>query len=233
MSYFSHAVLTVNRNDDLRPLIKVMLIMALIFLIILIMSRIFGFLTVDNVKTLIEAAADIDRTWLICVVIFLLFLDLFVTVPTLSVTILAGYFLGFPLGALTAFIGMSSAAFSGYGISRKWGQRPISFLVKDDKERQCLSQAFLRNGPIMILLARAAPMVPEITALMAGAVKMKFITYAMWFCLGTAPYAAIAAYAGSVSSLDSPQPAIIAALSLYAVLWGAWYVFRLRLKRQT
>lgn len=216
----------------MKPLIKVMLLLGALFACTFILGRVLGILTVENVKIWLEQASQVDPYWLAGTVILLLFIDLFVAVPTLTITILAGFFLGFPLGALSAFTGMALAAFCGYAISWKWGEKPIAFLVKDEADRDEMKEAFQRSGPVMIALSRAAPMVPEVTACMAGATKMNLMRYAGFFILSTFPYALIAAYAGSISSADSPQPAIFAALGLYAVLWCGWYLFRRKQKSQ-
>ena len=210
----------------MKPLVKVMLILAALFALTFIVARLTGILTVDRVKQGLETAAQVDPIWLAGTVLLLLFLDLFVAVPTLTITLLAGFFLGFPMGAVTAFTGMSFAAFSGYGICRLWGERPILYLVKNETDRRAMREAFQQNGPVMILLARAAPIVPEVTACMAGVTGMPILRYALFFGLGTLPYVLIAAYAGSISSIESPQPAIYAALALYLVLWVGWYIFR-------
>lgn len=210
----------------MKPLIKVMLILAVIFASTFILGRVLGILTVDNVRSWLETAQNVDPIWVISTVIVLLFLDLFVAVPTLTITILAGFFLGFPLGFTAAFVGMASAAFSGYAISSRWGKKAIAFLVKDPNERENLVEAFTKSGPAMIMLSRALPILPEVTACMAGATRMGIAKYALCFVIGTVPYVAIAAYAGSISSLESPQPAIFAALGLYLVLWIGWYLFK-------
>lgn len=210
----------------MKSLLKVMLILGAIFASTFILGRVLGILTVENVKSWLEAAQSADPFWVIITVLALLFADLFVAVPTLTITILAGFFLGFPAGAATAFTGMTMAALSGYVISRRWGDKGISFLVKEENARKELTQSFQDNGPIMILLARAAPIIPEVTACMAGATKMPILRYVLFFTLGTLPYVMIAAYAGSISSVESPQPAIYAALFLYGVLGLGWYGFR-------
>jgi len=139
---------------------------------------------------------------------------------------LAGYFLGFPAGALSALAGVSFAALGGYALSRKWGEPILKRIVKNADEREEMKEAFYASGPVMIVLSRAAPMVPEVTACMAGVTRMPFPKYAAFFLMGTLPYVLIASYAGSISSIDSPQPAIYAALFLYATLWLGWYFFR-------
>lgn len=203
-----------------------MLILGAVFATTFVLGRVFGFLTVENVRIWLETVQNSHPAWVAGLVVALLFIDLFVAVPTLTVTILAGFFLGFPGGFAAALAGMSLAAFSGYGISRRWGDRAIGFLVKDQTERSALKEAFHTGGPVMIMLSRAAPIVPEVTACMAGATRMPLLRYLVFFLLGTIPYVAIATYAGSISSLDSPQPAILAALFLYGVLWLGWFWFR-------
>ena len=212
----------------MKPLIKVMLTLGSIFALTFILGRVFGILTVENVKHWLELALSVDPVWVAGTVVLLLFLDLFVAVPTLTITILAGFFLGFPVGALAAFTGMSLAAFTGYAISQKWGERVISLLVKSEIQRIEMAEAFNASGPTMIILSRAAPMVPEVTACMAGVTKMPLPRYMLYFTISSLPYAIIAAYAGSISSPESPLPAIYAALALYAVLWSGWYLFRRR-----
>lgn len=216
----------------MKPLIKVMLILGTLFALTFLLGRMLGILTVDNVRHWLELAQSVDPIWVAGTVILLLFLDLFVAVPTLTITILAGFFLGFPIGASVAVFGMSLAAFSGYAISRIWGDGAVSFLVREENDRNDMAETFQRNGPVMIVLSRASPIVPEVTACMAGVTRMRLIHYAGYFALGTVPYVLIASYAGSISSPESPQPAIYAALILYAVLWMGWYVFR-RMSRQS
>ena len=212
----------------MKPLIKVMLILGSVFAVTFILGRILGILTVENVRHWLELAQNVDPVWVAGTVSFLLFLDLFVAVPTLTITILAGFFLGFPVGAAAAFTGLSLAAFSGYTISSVWGDRVISLLVRDKNERLEMRETFNKSGPTMIILSRAAPIIPEVTACMAGATGMRLRSYALYFIISSLPYVLIAAYAGSISSPDSPQPAIYAVLLLYAVLWIGWYLFRRR-----
>lgn len=210
----------------MRPLLKVMLILAVVFGSTFVLGRVLGILTIENVRTLLEWAGSIDPWIVATLVVGLLFIDLVVAVPTLTVTILAGYFLGFAAGLAAALVGMSLAVFGGYAISRRWGDKLISMLIKDHRQRDDLTDTFQRHGPVMIMLARAAPMLPEITACMAGCTRMGLARYSIFFTLGTLPYAAIAAYAGSVSDIDNPMPAIYAALFLYGVMWTGWYLFR-------
>ena len=212
----------------MRPLILVMVSLACIFASTFIIGRATGILTTDIVRLWLEQVHETDAIYVMAAVIALLFADLLVAVPTLTITLLSGYFLGFGLGASTAMIGVSAAAFTGYALCRRWGERGIAMIVRDESGRRDLEVNFHASGPVLILLSRAAPILPEVTACMAGATKMPLLRYAIFFALGTLPYVLIAAYAGSISSLDDPRPAIYAAILLYATMWTGWFLVRRR-----
>ena len=177
-------------------------------------------------RTWLELASTLSAAMVIAVVVGLLFIDLFVAVPTLTIVILGGYFLGFEMGLMAAMLGSALAAFGGYAICRKWGESALAKVIRDPDQRRDMRQAFEAHGPGMILLARAAPILPEVTACMAGITRMNLPRFTLLWALGTLPYMGIAAYAGSVSSVDNPMPAIYAALGLYAVMWIGWFVYR-------
>lgn len=217
----------------MRSLLKVMLILGAVFASTFVIARLLGILTEDNVRHWLTEASGVSVWWIGAIVVALLFIDLFVAVPTLTVTILAGYFMGFAGGASAAFLGMMLAAICGYAICHRYGEGLIARLVRDDTRRQELTAAFHRNGPAMILLSRAAPILPEVTACMAGATRMRFSLYLALFAVSTLPYAGIAAWAGSISTIDDPLPAIYAALLLYGVMWAGWAIHRSRTRRGT
>ena len=210
----------------MKTLLKVMLTIALVFASTFVLGRLLGILTEDNVRAWLELASTLSAATVIAVVVALLFIDLFVAVPTLTIVILGGYFLGFEFGLLAAMLGSALAAFGGYAICRRWGESALALVVKDENERRAMREAFDAHGPVMILLARAAPILPEVTACMAGITRMPLPRFALFWIIGTLPYMGIAAYAGSVSTLDNPMPAIYAALGLYAVMWAGWFAYR-------
>jgi len=80
----------------------------------------------------------------------------------------------------------------------------------------------------VILLSRGSPILPEVSACMAGMTRMPLGKFLVLWLASSVPYAVIAAYAGSISSLDNPQPAIFAAIGLMSVLWISWLVVRRR-----
>jgi uncharacterized membrane protein YdjX (TVP38/TMEM64 family) len=85
-----------------------------------------------------------------------------------------------------------------------------------------MQEVFSRYGSIVLIICRAMPILPEVSCCLAGATRMKFGKYIGAFALGTIPYALIAAYAGSRSSLDDPKPAILTAIGLTMLMAFAW-----------
>lgn len=214
----------------MKSLIKLMAGLVAIFAATFIAARLLGILTVENVRHWFAVASDWSMVTVACVVIALLFIDLFVAVPTLTVMILGGYFLGFLPGAAAALAGSCLAAGVGYALSARYGTRLLDRIVKDADERASMEAAFRAHGPAMIMLARSAPILPEVTSCMAGATGMPPRRFSFFYLLATVPYATVAAYAGSVSSIDDPMPAIYAVIGLYALFWGGAYVWRRRMR---
>jgi uncharacterized membrane protein YdjX (TVP38/TMEM64 family) len=62
----------------------------------------------------------------------------------------------------------------------------------------------------------------EVSCCLAGAPRMPFTKFITMFSLGTIPYALITTYEGSVSTVESPTPAMITIIVLSLFLWGGW-----------
>ncbi len=210
----------------MKPLIKIILIIASIFASTFILFRATGLLTVAQIETWLTQAQAISPIYIFSIVTLLLFADLFIAVPTLTITILAGHFLGFGWGSMAALSGLILAGLAGYTISRYYGEAVLRFLLRDKDKQKEVRQTFSQHGFVMILLARAAPILPETTTCLSGLTKMKFAKFLLAYLLSTVPYVLIAAYGGSKSTLANPKPAIFTAIGLYAILWTSWFLYR-------
>ncbi|MEW8626338.1 MAG: VTT domain-containing protein [Candidatus Thiodiazotropha sp.] len=206
----------------MKDLIKIMLVLAALFASTFIILKLSGLLTLDDIKAMLNAAQTIHPLYLASVVILLLFADLFIAVPTMTVSIMAGFFLGWPLGAAAAVTGLLLAGVSGYVISRIYGNRLLQRIYKDEARLAEIDDTFSRYGPVVLIVCRAMPILPEVSCCLAGATRMPFAKFITMFSLGTIPYALITTYAGSVSTVDRPTPAIITAIVLSLLLWGGW-----------
>ena len=78
----------------MKDLVKIMLFMAIVFISIFMVAKESGHFTLNDITNLLEQARQIHPGYLVLVVIGLLFADLFITVPTMTVSIIAGNFLG-------------------------------------------------------------------------------------------------------------------------------------------
>jgi len=213
----------------MKDLIKVMLLLTLIFASTFVIIKATGVITLDDIKYWLEEAQKIHPAYLSLVIIALLFSDLFIAIPTMTVTIMAGYFLGWPLAAATTVSGFFLAGIIGYVLSRLYGWRLLHKIYKERERLDEMHRVFSAYGPFMLIICRAMPILPEVSCCMAGATRMRFIKFISMYALGTIPYALIVTYAGSISSLEKPTPAIMTAILLSSALWLTWFFLAKRI----
>jgi uncharacterized membrane protein YdjX (TVP38/TMEM64 family) len=110
-------------------------------------------------------------------------------------------------------------------LSRYYGDKILTFLIKDDYKKDNAIKTFHKHGFTMILLSRAMPMIPEISACLSGMTKMNFGKFILAWAISSIPYVLIASYAGSISSLENPKPAIFAAVGISLFFWISWFFY--------
>lgn len=216
----------------MKHLIKVIAIIGSFFAFTFLIVKSTGILSVEQIKIWLLSAKELSPYLVGSIVTLLLFSDLFIAIPTLTVITLSGYFLGFQYGAFFSFIGLTLAGISGYGLSHIFGEKIVRILLKREVARQEMKSTFIQHGFIMIMLSRATPILPEVTACLAGMTRMRFIKFILAWFTSTIPYVLILSYAGSVSSIENPNPAIYTAIGISVILWTGWYAFNKKRKRQ-
>ncbi len=209
----------------MKPLITVALVLATLFASTFLMVTTTGVLTVEGIEAGLKAASEVNAIYVVIGIVALLLADIFMAVPTLTIAILSGYFLGFGLGAFSSTLGMASAGVTGYALCRLYGPGLLKKIYPESHKREEMQSLFNQHGSTLLLICRAMPILPEVSCCMAGANRMPFVRFFACYMVSTLPYASIAAFAGSRSSLDSPQPAIYAAIGLALFFWTAWAVF--------
>lgn len=214
----------------MKQLFKIMLVLAAFFASTFFLLNLSGILTVEKIESWLNLAQTINPVFVATLISFLLFMDLFIAMPTLTVIIIGGYFLGWQLGTVAALTGLLLAGICGYGLSIKYGDVLIVFLIKDPAQRLEAMVAYQKHGPVIILLSRAMPILPEVSACMAGMTKMPFLKFLSFWLISIVPYTVIATYAGSISTLENPKPAIFTAIGLTSTIWLGWFIFK-RFKR--
>jgi len=206
----------------LNLLTKIILMLGLIFFSTFIIIKLSGVLTVEDIKMWFENIKTQPSYVIGGLVVLLLFIDLFIAIPTMTTILLAGYFLGFGLGAMYAFLGLFMASFTGYFLSLAYGKKVLNLVSKDKEQKQQMQDTFAKHGMTMIVLSRAMPMLPEISCTLAGTCKMPLGKFTLAW-----PYLLIIAYAGSISDANNPKPAI------FAVLWLSWFYFMKKSKKNS
>lgn len=215
----------------MKALIKVFIVLFLVFASTFILIKYFGIFGIEDIKMYLLEAKKMSPLYLgICVSLFL-FIDLFIAVPTLSIIILSGYFLGFYYGFIFSLFGVSLAGILGYIISYKFGDKFLNFLIKDKEEKEQMIYSFNKHGIVMIFLSRAMPILPEASACLAGLTKMSFKKFAFAWYISSVPYILIATYAGSISSIDNPKAAIFTAIGLSLFFWLMWFLYHKKQKK--
>lgn len=214
----------------MKDLLKAMFVLAALFASTFIVIKSTGLITLDDIQYWLEEAQKIHPAYLALVVVTLLFLDLFIAIPTMTVAILAGYFLGWPMGAAAAITGFFLAGSIGYALSRRYGWTLLHKIYKERDRLDEMHRIFSAYGPFMLIICRAMPILPEVSCCMAGATRMRFALFISMYALGTIPYALVVTYAGSISSVEQPAPAIITAILLSSGLWLMWYLLAKRIQ---
>jgi len=209
----------------MKALLKIFLVLFVAFTAMLVLFNTTGLISREKIEVWIEAARGASPLYAGITITFLLFCDLFMAMPTMTVTMLSGYFIGHGYGAFFALLGMFLASTAGYFLSRKYGERILRFLVRDEAQRLEAIQTFQNHGVIFIILARAVPLMPEATACLSGMTKMSYAKFILaWLC-SAVPYVFLASYAGSISSFENPRPAIFIGLGISATMGLAWFLF--------
>ena len=203
-----------------------MLTLALGFAATFLFLNATGIVSVAKIESWLLFAKSADPLWVAPIIALLLFVDLLISVPTLATVTLSGYFLGPVVGAVAGITGLLMAGLGGYAVSHRYGNLLLKVVVKDELKRAEAISTFQEHGAVVILLSRASPILPEVSACMAGMSRMPVSKFLALWLASSVPYAVIAAYAGSISSLDNPQPAIFAAIGLMSFLWLSWLVVR-------
>ena len=213
-------------------LFKLMAMMAGFFICLLVFGYISGVIQPAAIKDALLATQSSPPVYIGLVIAGLLFIDIFLSVPTLSTVLIAGFLLGPIIGAAFAVLGLLLAGLTGFWLSRLYGLRLFERLMPRPEERARARYAFQTYGIWMILISRAVPMLPEITACLAGLTGMGFWRFLAAWLLGTVPYALIAAYAGAISTIKDPTPAMLMVAGFYLFTWGGVFLFNRSMKKK-
>jgi uncharacterized membrane protein YdjX (TVP38/TMEM64 family) len=206
----------------MKDLLRIGLILGLAFASTFLMIRALGLLPEDGVIAWLESLRDIHPGWLMAGVVALLLLDLLIAVPTMTTILIAGWLLGPVLGGLTAALGLMLMGGIGYALGRTFGRPILQRFFKDDTRLAGVEAAFARNDLLTLAVCQALPILPELSATLAGIACMNPLRFALGYGLGVIPFAFIVAAGGAASTPDDLRPAILTVIAITAILLILW-----------
>ena len=147
----------------------------------------------------------------------LLLADILLPIPATGVMAALGAVYGLWPGAVFSAAGSVGAGLLGYGIARGLGKRWRGWIASEE-EIQKFKTFFDHWGAYAIIIGRAAPVLPEVTTILAGISRMKFFLFIGALAAGAMPvgfvFSAMGAYSGW-----SPGIGIGMAVLVPALIW--------------
>lgn len=210
----------------MKDLLKTALVLALAFASTFVVMRATGILTEDSVRAFLAEAHRVDPVWLVALVIG--WIDLLIAIPTMTTILLAGYFLGPVLGAAAAIAGLFAMGVTSHILGRVIGRPVLTRLFRDDARLDAIEASFARNDVLALFVCQALPILPELSCCLSGIARMNPIRFLAAYAVGVVPSAVIVAYAGSISTIENPGPAIYAAIGVSTLLLLAWRLLQRR-----
>nr|WP_319577875.1 VTT domain-containing protein [uncultured Desulfobacter sp.] len=149
--------------------------------------------------------------------LLLLIADLVLPIPATGVMAALGAVYGLLPGAIFSVTGSVGAGLIGYWVARESGKRKMHWIASEDEIKRY--QTFFNQwGGYAIIIGRCAPILPEVTSILAGISRMKFSLFLSALIGGAVPagflFAAMGAYSGW-----SPAFGTVAAVLIPAIAW--------------
>ncbi|MFN6924336.1 MAG: TVP38/TMEM64 family protein [Tabrizicola sp.] len=208
----------------MRDLPGIGLILALVFASTFVLARWSGILPEEDLLAWLQDLRERHPAWLIGAVLLLLVPDLFIAVPTMTTVLLAGWLLGAGPGGRTAASGLLLMGSTACLIGRSAGRRGLSRLFRADARLAGIERALARNDLLTLAICQALPILPELSATLAGIARTPPLRFLAGWALGVVPFSFVVAGGGAASSPDDLRPAILTAIGTTAVLLLAWRI---------
>lgn len=125
--------------------------------------------------------------------------DILLPVPSSIVATSAGFFLGFPGGFISCWLGMTIACLAGYWLGSK-SRKGLSGHLLEEADMKKLENLNLRFGDWFIVIARAVPVLAEASVLFAGIGSMPIKRFILMSALSNAAVSAVYAGVGACSA---------------------------------
>lgn len=163
--------------------------------------------------------------WLIATA--LLTLDLLLPLPATAIIAALGAVYGTLLGGFSATLAILASGVCGYWLANKLiNKYPALLGTKEEIDK--FSESFDKWGPLLIILSRFTPILPEVTVILAGAGKMNFKRF--FTALSLSAFSTAFAFA-LLGDLLSSRPFILMVISLSIPVF-LWLVIKPFLKNK-
>jgi uncharacterized membrane protein YdjX (TVP38/TMEM64 family) len=162
------------------------------------------------------------------IIIALLAGDVLLPIPSSVISVFAGSAFGLAWGAAVIWAGLMAGCLLGYALGAVPG-RGLANRVVGRRDVAGMGRLFEGAGPLVLVLARAVPVLAEASVLAAGAARMPLATFLL--TTGLSNIGVALAYAGvgaTAAATGSFLLAFIGMCSVPALGWLAWS----RLKRR-
>jgi uncharacterized membrane protein YdjX (TVP38/TMEM64 family) len=177
----------------MRPKLRVVLSLVVLLALILVPFALWEEPMSALARELLRPAAG--RAALIAIVVLLLAGDVLLPIPSSFISAAAVALLGVWLGALSIALGMTIAAWLGYGLGL-WGGEPLARRMAGAAELERARGLMERYGAVVLLVCRGVPVLAEASTLLAGATRLSAVRFALVTGLGNLGLAAAYALIG-------------------------------------
>jgi len=161
-------------------------------------------------------------------VISLLAADVLLPIPSSIVGVFAGNVLGFARGAAVLWTGLMAGCVFGYWLGAHPGRR-LARSVVGSTQVMALQERFGRLGPLVLVLARAVPVLAEASVVAAGAARLDVRVFLAATATSNVPIALAYAGIGAVAAETGSFLAVaIGLIAVPTLAWTLWTRTRLR-----
>ena len=121
-------------------------------------------------------------------IVGLLATDIFLPIPSSLISTLGGWQLGWMVGTLASWVGLTLGTVVGFSLARRWG-RPFASFFSGEEELDRMKQLSASYGIAILILARGVPVLAEASVLLLGVHRLpwrQFLPAVMLSHLGIA-----------------------------------------------
>ncbi len=152
-------------------------------------------------------------------VIFALAADVFLPIPNGVTNTLAGAILGFYLSIPIIWVGLTLGSIIGFAIG-KYAAKPLAKKILSSEDLERSEEAAKEFGVSILLIARPAPALAEISTVAAGLAGMRWITFLTVMIISNLLVSIVYAFIGT-AALTS-QSASIAFIGIAVIPFFFW-----------